>query len=168
MRYPGALIYASRTLEGVENTKLPVFRGTISPDITFLGFDISLEDLRGNPENTDSGYFFIIQEQPSEPRFGIDVPKDPSIDPTSLPGLESWDKLDWNYVKPLPESNYIDLESGKVKDNKPIENVKWASHAGDLANILLQQPVRIAVHARELASSIQGRRCVYHSYEQYT
>ena len=38
MRYPGALIYASRTLEGVENTKLPVFRGTISPDINIFMF----------------------------------------------------------------------------------------------------------------------------------
>ena len=30
----------------------------------------------------------------------------------------------------------------------------WGSHAADLAYILLQQPVRIAVHARELLRNL--------------
>jgi hypothetical protein len=168
-RFPSAIIYASKAVfkngkldlppasietEDKQQTKQPIFRGTIPPDVTFLGFDLSEKELRGD-NNTDPGYFFIIQEPPSELRFGIDEPSEPrsssTVDPDSL---ESWDKLDWDYITLLPESNrYIDLEGGTLKGKHIIENglkVMWGSHAADLANILLQRPVRIAVHAREL------------------
>ena len=168
-RFPDAIIYASKAVfkngkldlppanvetEDKQQTKQPVFRGTIPPDITFLGFDLSEKDLRGD-NNTDPGYFFIIQEPPSELRFGIDEPSEPSSSSTADPdSLKSWDKLDWNYITLLPGSNnYIDLEGGSLNGKQIIEdglNVAWGSHAADLANILLQRPVRIAVHAREL------------------
>jgi hypothetical protein len=178
MRYPGAIIYASKAkfdtnnsnrivlpppTEGDEQEQnkqiiLPVFRGTISPDITFLGFDMSLDELCGIPENTDPGYFFMILEQPSEPRFGIDeggggrLPTDPPIPPS----FDSWDALTWDHVTLSSGSNNnVDLDNGPLK-GKQISKVTWGSHAADLANILLQRPVRMAVHARELAKKLKN------------
>ncbi len=165
MRYPGTVIYAIKAKAGLANNnnnepvlpdtdediKEPAFRGTVPPDITFLGFDIGLEKLLG--KEGEPGYFFIIQQQPSEPRFGIDNrnPKDPPVD---LPSLQSWNDLNWDHViSSLGSNNYIDLESGPLNGLK-IKNVMWGSHAADLAYILLQQPVRIAVHARELLPNL--------------
>jgi hypothetical protein len=169
-RYPGTVIYAVKAiskpndpeknkpiLPPAENEEIiePIFRGTISPDITYLGFNESKEDLRGNYENDhdhpnaipDPGYFFILQEQPSEPRFGIDEGTG------SLPNpglLMSWDDLSWDYVTLSDSSNsYVDLAKGPLKD-KVIANVKWGSHAADLAYILLQKRFRIAIHTREM------------------
>ena len=167
-RFPGTVIYASKAIiittpegneptlpsgdrGGVEEITEPIFRGTIQPDITFFGFEMSIEQLRGNNTTEDPGYFFILQEQPSEPRFGIDEGDgQPSVNPELL---TAWDDLTWDYVTLSSTSNgYIDLENGPLV-GKEIENVKWGSHSADLANILLQQPVRIAVHARELVRS---------------
>lgn len=162
LRYPATVIYAIKVeeLDLANNNKPilpdtdkkikePIFRGTIPPDITFLGFDTELKDLLGNEEG-DPGYFFIIQQQPSEPRFGIDNPKDPLVDP---PSLKSWNDLNWEHViSSLGSNNYIDLE-GPLNGLK-IDSVMWGSHAADFAYILLQQPVRIAVHARELLPNL--------------
>jgi hypothetical protein len=169
MRFPGAVIYAIKAKpdhannnkpvlsSADEDIKEPVFRGTIPPDITFLGFDIPIEDLLGNDEIGDPGYFFIIQEQPSEPRFAIDNGNidnggDDSTGDHTLP--QSWNELKWHHVESsLGSNNYIDLETEPLKGIE-IDNVIWGSHAADLAYILLQQPVRIAVHARELLRNL--------------
>jgi len=161
MRYPGTVIYAIKVEkldiannnkpilpDTDEKIKEPVFRGTIQPDITFLGFDIKIKDLLG--KEGDPGYFFIIQQQPSEPRFGIDNPKDSLGDHPP----QTWNDLNWDHViSSLASNNYIDLESAPL-NGLEIDNVIWGSHAADLANILLQQPVRIAVHAKELLPNL--------------
>ena len=70
---PMHLIYAIRakTLSTLgDEQKFPLFRGRIEPDITFLGFDLTDEDARGG--GSEPGWFFVIQEQPSAPRFGMD------------------------------------------------------------------------------------------------
>ena len=68
-RYPNSVIYAvkgekkggkldlSRN-EGDE--RHPLFRGTLKPDVTFLGFDLTRDEVIAEP-----GWFFVIQEQPT-------------------------------------------------------------------------------------------------------
>ena len=74
-RYPNSVIYA---VAAVRKTRLdlspdpnderhPLFRGTLKPDVTFLGFDLKRDDAIAEP-----GWFFVIQQQPTEPRFGLD------------------------------------------------------------------------------------------------
>jgi hypothetical protein len=75
-RFPAATIYASRAkltngkaaFDTMASPMQPIFRGTKAPDVTFLGFPIDETAARGSA--TDPGYFFVIQEQPTEPRFG--------------------------------------------------------------------------------------------------
>jgi hypothetical protein len=63
-RYPNALIYA--VTPGPPRTeRQPVFSGALPPDVRFFGFDFGVEAIRGGA--------IVIQEQPTEPRFGIDV-----------------------------------------------------------------------------------------------
>src|SRR5262249_34846218 len=75
-RYPNTVIYAVRAAETDDGLDLstnpdderhPVFRGTLQPDVTFVGFDLTADDVV-----TGSGWFFVLQQQPTEPRFGLD------------------------------------------------------------------------------------------------
>lgn len=64
--------------------KFPVFRGRIEPDITFLGFDLSVAEAVAGPYHEggpaegvshvaeDEGWFFVLEEAPGETRFGLD------------------------------------------------------------------------------------------------
>ena len=69
-------------------SRCPVFGGKLEPDITFVGFDLTAEDVEPEP-----GWFFVIQEQPTEPRFGLDEPdgrrRDTGDLVASSPGLMS-------------------------------------------------------------------------------
>ncbi|MFT4964586.1 MAG: hypothetical protein ACI9PP_001869, partial [Halobacteriales archaeon] len=60
----------------------PVFRGTLEPDITFFGFDLTPDEALYDPyhqgpqepdDHADEGWFFVLQEPPGETRFGLDV-----------------------------------------------------------------------------------------------
>jgi hypothetical protein len=95
-RYPSAIVYAGKAKRGPDGTRVlddtderyPLFRGTMSPDITFLGFNLSAADARGGTTTAPEGFFFVFQEQPSEPRFGLE----PTPDVTPVP---HWSELAW-------------------------------------------------------------------------
>jgi predicted XRE-type DNA-binding protein len=95
-RYPNAIIYAGKAKLGPDGTRVlddtderyPLYRGTISPDMTFLGFNLSESDARGGTTASPEGFFFVFQEQPSEPRFGLE----PTPDVTPVP---HWSELAW-------------------------------------------------------------------------
>lgn len=97
-RYPNAVVFAAKatrtgdTLDIDEtddtNYKYPIFRGQLSDDINFLGFNLSEEDARGGTAASPDGYFFVFQQQPSEPRFGLE--------PSEVQGgVKSWAELAW-------------------------------------------------------------------------
>src|SRR5207248_2826469 len=73
----------------------PMFRAEVEPDIRFFGFDMKPEDAKGadNPQTAtdDWGYYFIIQQVPGEPRFGMDIEFEPD-DPNKV----TWDDLSWD------------------------------------------------------------------------
>ncbi len=138
-RYPDALIYAIRakTPNSLgDETKFPLFRGRIEPDITFLGFDLTAPQARGG--SSDPGWFFAIQEQPGAPRFGMDE--------TRAKPLLTWNDLGWNDVTTAPGS-YLKLED---LSSPPPPGPVWGFNAAHMAGILRQRPVRVAMHARVL------------------
>jgi hypothetical protein len=113
-RYPNAVIYAvAATLApGQTKPKLgtvethPVFRGSLDPDVSFFGFPFTKAQAIANP-----GFFFVIQEHPTEPSFGLPANAPPSTVP------------------------------------------RPAADAAATARSLLQRPVRLAIHARDLLKS---------------
>jgi hypothetical protein len=95
-RYPNAIVYAGKAKRGADGTRVldesderyPIFRGTLPTDITFLGFNLSLDDARGGTPQSPEGFFFVFQQQPSEPRFGLE----PNEDATPI---AHWAELAW-------------------------------------------------------------------------
>jgi hypothetical protein len=124
-RYPNAVIYAAKAVgdprEPGSEEKYPIFRGTLQPDITFVGFNLTSEDA-----TKDAGWFFIIQEQPTEPRFGFDKPEDFGA------------RTHVSVTLPPPASLPI----------KP--PAQWRKNSAHMAVITRQQPVRIAIHATQM------------------
>jgi hypothetical protein len=95
-RYPNAIIYAGKAKKEADGTRgfddsderYPIFRGTLPGDINFLGFNLSVDDARGGTAASPQGFFFVFQEQPSEPRFGLE-PTEAGLQTTN------WSDLAW-------------------------------------------------------------------------
>jgi hypothetical protein len=78
-KYPNVIVYAVRATQTSTGRRLsddpndekhPVFYALLKSDVGFYGFDLTLADIRGNP-----GWFFVLQEQPGEPKFeGLATP----------------------------------------------------------------------------------------------
>src|SRR5262249_7128248 len=113
-RYPNSTVYAVRAKLGAEGRELdteerhPVFSGTLRPDVGFFGFELSVEEARGTSRaDGPQGWSFVIQEQPSEPRFGLDV------DGATGQPVASWAALSWKSLVPsdaaLADLGHIDL-----------------------------------------------------------
>jgi hypothetical protein len=152
-RYPNSVIYAVKAEKingkldlsrNVGDEFHPLFRGTLKPDVTFLGFDLTREDAIKDP-----GWFFVIQEQPTEPRFGLDVAEFAK----PLPDLNTtWNALTWRHLADTEDTlKALSHASFKPKPEFPvIDNVQWGKSSAHQAYITLQRPVRVAIHAREL------------------
>ena len=117
--------------------KRPVFQGKLDPDIIFGGFDLVDSDL-----NKDGGWFFIVQEQPTEPRFGFDQPDGP-------PGtLTKWSDASWAHTG-VAEGGHILLQTNPL-NGRTFTGLTFGSNAAHIAAITLQKPMRVAVHGRYL------------------
>jgi hypothetical protein len=194
-KYPTAVIYAhhaewrkgpggeidptqERKLEGLTpaeeanppqaKVRMPLFDAKIESDIYFFGFDLTEEEARGGTGADpldDAGWFFVIKERPGDPRFGLDISRDPGRP------LEVWNDLAWPDVVPAggagPAYIRFDPNTPTLTLNAPADPDKadqfaedrtltW--HAGidsaDLAYILYQAPVLVAVHAREMLRDV--------------
>lgn len=106
--------------------QMPIFKGHLGKDITYLGFDIVPADI--------AQYFFILEEQMTEPRFGFD---EPDQDGQNGP---SWLDVDWSEVG-VEAGQYFG--SGHLRQAPPAQGASWANpHAATVANALLQRPFR--------------------------
>jgi hypothetical protein len=153
-----------------DGEKYPMFGAKIDPDITFMGFDITATEANGEDPFTftppvgdplaepDPGYFFIIKERPGEPRFGADIP---------IAGtLNSWNDLNWDHIAVPAGKNYIDLTATLApgsditvpSGDATTVDVVWgnttASTSVDMAQILYQVPVLVAVHASDMLDNV--------------
>ena len=160
-RYPNSVIYAVRAVKTgaqldlsrkPEDERHPLFRGTLKPDVTFVGFNLTDTEAVGKPPNDPNGWFFVIQQQPTEPCFGMDV-ADFKKPPPSLttPGA-TWNDLSWRHLAKTEEELKA-LSHASVKNALPVSVIKevaWGRSSAHQAYITLQRPVRIAIHAREM------------------
>ena len=143
--------------------RTPLFEARVDPDITFLGFDLPGEEAKGatgERPTDDPGWFFVIKERPGDPRFGLDVEREGS--------LSVWNDLAWPDVQPGPPGSAIRVggavpapvlvaptlpeDDEKVAQHGEDAAVRWRAQMGaaDLAYILFQAPVLVAVHASEM------------------
>jgi hypothetical protein len=179
-KYPTAVVYAQKADWGADinaerelitltaseqsnppDTKLktPLFEAKIDPDIYFFGFDLDDVEARGteNPQTTndDPGWFFVLKERPGEPRFGLDIDKADRI--------INWNNLSWEDIG-TQDGKCIELNNSITfttynndvdQENRPNEDdiqARWNpnTNAAELAYILYQVPVMVAVHAAKM------------------
>ena len=136
-RYPNAVIYlapARRAGAGapnpdalvpdvtLEKEKQPSFTGSAPPDVTFFGFPVTSDQAIGRDGGL--GYYVIIQEHPTEPRFGVD------------------DDLTRNgtHLRVTPDK----------PDGLELHGGQWNTNAAQMARITRRLPVRMAIHAARL------------------
>ncbi len=144
-----------------EEIKLPLYEAKVEPDIYLLGFDLTAQKAKGGGPGGDPGWFFVIKERPGDPRFGLD--SGPAVP------VETWNDLSWPNVDPAGHG-FIELDAGTAQvplvpfDNPRDDQEKEAQHdedtslplwhaglsSADLAYILFQAPVLLAVHAQEM------------------
>ncbi len=136
--------------------RYPILKAEVPDDIHFVGFDLSAEQVRGHPDlaetaearqrfgGNDLGWFFVIQEVPGEPRFGLDETPAPSA---TGPW---WNNLSWTHVDAPDERLDPTRPLKTVPGTNPPGGPAWGSHAADLAAILYQRPVMVAVHANTM------------------
>lgn len=176
-KYPTAVVYAQKAVWGKKNNavdvneeralteipaseqnnppksllKTPLFEAKIEPDVYFFGFDLDDEEARGtkNPTNPndDPGWFFVLKERPGEARFGLDIEKSET--------LSGWNNLSWKDVGNT-DNTYIQLNktinldpSSATTDD---QQARWSpsTNSAELAYILYQVPVMVAIHASKM------------------
>lgn len=124
-RYPTAAIYAVPAVrvngqrqpsQDADAEVDPLFRGSLPPDVTFIGFNLTREQITAG-----EGYFIVIQEQPTEPRFGIDS------------GIAE-------------AGEYLATASGPPAGLTTGE-LQWRHNGAHMAGILRRVPMRVAIHA---------------------
>jgi hypothetical protein len=143
--------------------KTPLYEAKVDPDIYFFGFDLTVDKARGGQVvdgEEDPGWFFVIKERPGEPRFGLDVPQD---GPRST--FHTWNDLAWTdalttytpggFLR-VGERSVTLTDPGTLSEAKEQyeedSRFRWRAdtHAAELAYILHQVPVLMAVHAAEM------------------
>ncbi len=171
-RYPNSVIFAQKaerdsngelvidldltTAEFTKELLFPLYRAEIVPDIKLFGFDLTarqakgLDPSPGFPANDREGWFFVIQEVPGEPRFGMDIEFDAGSDGVT------WDDLSWRSF-PTPDPDFVMVAPEPIggpfvpTDNTPN---RWATTSANMAYVLFQKPSMIAVHASEMLEGL--------------
>lgn len=150
--------------------KTPLYSAKIDPDIYFFGFDLTSEEAKGSDgshpgDENKPGWFFVIKERPGEPRFGLDIGGPNAVKHT-------WSDLAWEDATPgVADGGFLQITNAtapivlmKPTDTSQAEfdeeleqhdedkQIGWRKEAdpADLAYILYQVPVLVAVHASEM------------------
>lgn len=139
--------------------KTPLYSAQVFPDIYFFGFDLSIEEANGESpaKPDDPGWFFVIKERPGEPRFGLDEGKNNTF--------RTWNDLGWGDVQ-KQDDTFLRAAQNNLKITPPNadnpqgiqeqadedDDISWTSNsnAADIAYVLYQVPVLVAVHASEM------------------
>jgi hypothetical protein len=176
-KYPTAVIYAQKAkwvddpdaprkirvldeTDPEQNRKDPDFKAEIDPDLHFLGFSLTSAQVEGDPtppaddtDPADPGWFFVIQERPGEPRFGLDILEEPAADP---PPPADWNGLAWDHLGDPEQITFIDVRAQIEPTTTEVDgqDVQWGANAADMAYILYQVPVMVAVHAANMLENL--------------
>lgn len=149
-RYPSVLVAAVPAVWNANGTRspaqdqaslvLPAFRGRIGTDVLYAGFAqptiaAAIGDRR--PASALPGWFFLLSENPGDPRFGLD-PAGGTAPPTRT-------TLSWRHLSPPPQGAYAPVASFP-----PVPDAGFTpanANAASMANLVRQRPFRAYLHA---------------------
>ena len=141
-RYPNAIVYAGKAIRNAKGQRVlddttelyPLFRGTLPPDMTFLGFNLTAGDARGGTANFPDGVFFVFQEQPSEPRFGLE----PTAAATPI---TEWSDLAWTNFATGGGSPVVPLPLANRSQSAILANSPWRQASRVFALVQANAPL---------------------------
>jgi len=160
-RYPGLTVYAGKLDPAGQVTpqRYPAFQNRIEPDGLVVGFALPTADLVADPT-----WHFVLEEHATAARFGLDVVPVVSGVPVYGGVPASWSELSWGQLAtseaqlralthvtvtaPFGELTRGDAASG--------EQATWGYNGAHMARILFQDPVRVAVPARQCLPASYG------------
>ena len=149
-RYPSVLVAAipgawnadNRTRTPIKDQSklmLPNFRGRIGTDVLYAGFSQPSfnEAIGATAPPGAPGWFFLLSENPGDPRFGLD-PDGGSGPPTRA-------TLSWRHLSPTPAGVYAPVGSFPVVPDAGFTPA--AATAASMAMLVRQRPFRAFLHA---------------------
>jgi hypothetical protein len=139
----------------------PIFVGSLGKDVVFLGFQFDANvdvdvDVAGSTQvnGPHPGWFFVFEQPPIEPRFGLDVGRDAQAGKKPA----AWKNVSWYHAlgandaathAPLaPLDDGVERPYDVRGENTWTET--WARNAAAMARVTLQRPVRMLVHADQM------------------
>jgi hypothetical protein len=161
-RYPGLLAHAVRHANLTDGRPVfgrdaavarTLFQVNLAPDLLLVGFDLTAADVDADdaqpagPIPASGAYWFLLAENPTEPRFGLD---------DGEPGLlHLRDDLTWPDLLPPGERFLRPFPPRLVTDGPPPPTpaplpVTWGATASAVAHILYNPPARAAFRAAPL------------------
>jgi hypothetical protein len=143
-RYPNTLVSACQLNSDstLGTRQWPIFQGQTG-DCNFFGFEIADPINAANPSGGKPGWYFVLEEHITEPRFGLE----PSG--STVPANPSWNDLGWDQV--TPTGNF--LNPTVAPNFKTTEPIPWGENGGAMAYILMRRPVRVAIYASALVAA---------------
>jgi hypothetical protein len=153
--------------------KDPVFVGALGRDTVFLGFDLDTEaalgpvDEHGVPipggsgGDRDGGWFFVFEEAPTGPRFGLDIGRRNQAGAPVNGAPTFWRNASWYHqvesADALAGLSHAEatgrLAGGRARWYDDPEapaggqfEEAWGTDAAAMARITFQRPVRMLVH----------------------
>jgi hypothetical protein len=154
-RFPNTVVCAQPASEedpaapDTTRSVYPINRLPIGQDLVALAFDLTQEQVQGDLAAGTGGYFFVFIERPGEPQFGLDeFGPDATRWEEGDATIKTWNDLSWEYMGTLPGNNLRIDPAGKPQATE--DPVGRIGNSADLAYALFQQPVMVAVHARQL------------------
>jgi hypothetical protein len=154
-RYPNTIVLAWRAQRRGELAAVPadplarrtvlrepLFKTLVEPDIVLVGFDLTVQEFAaaGDPQ----GWYIVLQEPITEPRFGLDEPGTPA-------GRQrSRNDLNWSSTG-VVAGGHLAAVGGVLAASRT---------SADIADRLLQRPVRVAIHSTQIAPALEGWRHV--------
>jgi hypothetical protein len=137
-RYPDAIIYAARAkvVQGqrvIDETaeKHPMFGGALSADTNFLGFNLGAADVKGGTASSPEGWFFVFQQHPTGPRFGLE--------PSAAGPVTRWADLAWTNFGGIQVAAAATLAAAPVTLVGPWTPARLASST--FASVLADRPI---------------------------
>jgi len=163
-RIPDVIVYAAparvgdsgsgRTVDFAGRVD-PLFTGRLDPDIRFFGFPLTAVEAHGT--GASDGWYFIFQEHPTAPRFGLNESTDAF---GTKP--ERWTDLDWSQMARRASDPIVYADTGRRATMRGVMlpdggestlSHRWAFSAAHMAHITLQRPVQVAIHGSDLLES---------------
>jgi len=162
MRYPHATLYAAEAVlvDGKRalgtNERHPLYIATLAPDVTLVGYDLTADEAKGSSDpRQPQGWFFVFQQNPSAPHFGLE----PAPTPYASPAVSEWNQLSWaNFADTSAALSALMFVPATAQPKnvaiveQPNENPgdsqnAWGRDAAQTAFITLMRPARVGIHA---------------------